>query len=164
MKTPYIKINNKDWEYIEPILKDFGYNTKKVKNIDDGSYLILNDDGIIGNCLNVNENSLANINFLNIRYLVNDIEEFLEIAAHLTLKKYKKRMDKKSFKKEDLKPGMVVEFRNKQRMLVLPLVDNLRSKLKKIILINQYYNVSTDLFNEELYYNYLDNYKFNRKI
>lgn len=81
MKVPCIKISNKDWDYIKPILEGFGYETDLVdKTIKSPlNYLIINCNGEIGTCNNLSDHVLAHHD----RYLVKNKEEFLKKAAKL---------------------------------------------------------------------------------
>lgn len=120
MKVPCIKINNKDWNYIKPILEGFGYETGLVDMTIESplDYLIINCNGKIGNCNNLSDRVLTDHD----RYLVKDKEEFLRKAAELIGKTYKK----KEFTLKDIKPSMIVELRNHDRMLAILVEGKLR--------------------------------------
>lgn len=81
MKVPCIKISNEDWNYVKPILKEFGYDTDLVDMTIESpfNYLILNCNGEIGTCNNLSDRVLEHHD----RYLVKNKEEFLKKAAEL---------------------------------------------------------------------------------
>ena len=115
-KIPCIKCTLKLWEYIKPYLKKWNYHTFYVSEWNWLRYpiLILNNAGYLGTCNNWNDAALSVHN----RELVTNVEQFLERAAKLKGFTYK-RKDMKEFTRADLKPGMVVEYRNGARRLVV---------------------------------------------
>lgn len=114
MKIPCIECNKKMWEYIKPYLDKWKYvNKVDISQWEKYPLLVINSCGSLGLCTNY---SISH-NLHNSRELVTDVEEFLERAAQLKGFKYKKEM--KEFKKSDLKPGMVVEYDDGRRRIVL---------------------------------------------
>lgn len=112
-KIPCIKCNSELWEYIRPFLARWNYyNICITNNWDTYPILVVNYTGIIGKVSNVCDVAQRD------RELVIDVEEFLEKAAKLKGFTYK-RKDMKEFTLKDLKPGMVVEYRNKDKRLVV---------------------------------------------
>lgn len=87
-KIPCIKYNPNTWDYIKEQLESFGY-TKVLLNdnwtID--PYIIINLDNNLGNYSNVSEDGKLCHN----REIVNSTEEFLERAAKLMNKTYKRK-------------------------------------------------------------------------
>lgn len=139
-KFPCIKISKEDWRYMKPILEGFGYKTGRIGEVSRHSILVLNVDGNFGDCeILFNSAYTITLNKYN-RYLVKDKEIFLEKAKEL--------MDeicgKKKFTLKDIKPGMVVELRNQDRMLVIPIEG-------KLVLIDQECSFSIDSYDEELF-------------
>lgn len=116
-KIPCIKYNPNTWDYIKEQLESFGY-TKVLLNdnwtID--PYIIINLDNNLGNYSNVSEDGKLCHN----REIVNSTEEFLERAAKLMNKTYK-RKDIMEINGVEIKPGMVLigtNDENKRTILV----------------------------------------------
>lgn len=107
-KIPCIKCNSRLWKYVEPRLKRWGYNTtfRVLNTWDDYPILIINAGGTLGDCENGPENYLC----YNNRYLVDDVEDFLEIAAKLKGFNYtRKTMKTYKIHGIEIKPGMIIE-------------------------------------------------------
>lgn len=115
MKIPCIEISKEDWKYMKPILERFGYKTGRIGEVSRRPILVLNVDGNFGDC-EVLFSSVYTItlNKYN-RYLVNDKKVFLEKAKELM----GKFCERKEFTLKDIKPGMVVEYKNGSRALAL---------------------------------------------
>lgn len=113
-KIPCIKCNSQLWEYIKPYLEKWGYIISGIVDWTAFPILVLNFDGIFGECSNVEKVNASAKN----RELVTDVEKFLEEAAKLKGYTYK-RNNMKKFTKADLKSGMVVETARKKKALVV---------------------------------------------
>lgn len=118
LKIPCIPCNSVLWDIIEPYLKDWGY---EASHSYDGRWetypiLVIDHCDYFGYYCNVSSSAIVNYN----RKLVYNVDEFLSIAATLKGFTYIKKEDmKKEFTKSDLKPGMVVEYQNGAKRLVL---------------------------------------------
>lgn len=82
-RIPCIKCNSQLWEYIKPYLEKWGYIISGIVDWTSFPILVLNFDGIFGECSNV-ENISTN------RELLTDVEKFLEEAAKLKGHTYKR--------------------------------------------------------------------------
>lgn len=115
-KIPCIRIDSKLIKYIEPYLIEWGYKEScPITFVEDLPLLVINVNGNFGNFTNIGEYRKYDFN----RILVNNPEEFLERAASLMGKTYKRKDMKREFTKEDLKSGMVVKTKNNNMYLVV---------------------------------------------
>lgn len=99
METPRIKYDPKRWEYIKTNLKKLDYRILCLSRWEFCPYIVLDLRGEIGKCSNLSERESSN------RYEVTDAEEFLERAAILIGKQYK-RKDMVKINGIEIKPGM----------------------------------------------------------
>lgn len=115
-KIPCIKCTSKLWEYIKPYLEEFGYKPGLSFDSNWTSYPIL---AINSRYLDV----YTNINFLykndKKHILVNNVEEFLEKAARLKGKTYK-RKDVMKINGIEIKPGMIITCENSADYIAFP--------------------------------------------
>lgn len=122
-KTPCIKCDEKLWKYIMPHLKEWGYKICSIDSWEKFPFLILDYEDLQG------EKSVTNlclgVDAIGFRELVTDVEEFLERAAKLKGFTYKRKDMKQEFTKSDLKTGMVVEYKNGTRRLVLEINESI---------------------------------------
>lgn len=101
-KIPCIKCAPEIWEYINPYLKEWGYDFCNItSNWERYPLLCINDSGNIGFCCNYWLVSMHDYN----RELVTNVEEFLEKAATLKGFAYK-RKDIMKINGVTIKPGM----------------------------------------------------------
>lgn len=142
-KIPCIECTPELWEYIEPYLRKWGYKCFSIVHFKQFPILALNIDGTIGKCTNINRASVTEYN----RELVTDVEEFLERAAELKGFTYKKEKSMKEFTINDIKPGMVVEYRNGERRLAVLIKDNLHFLSNDKVLPNV-----KEIYNNDLTY------------
>lgn len=96
-KIPCIKYNPNTWNYIKEQLESFGYKGVLLNdNWTIDPYIIINLDNNLGNYSNVSEDGKLCHN----REIVNNTEEFLERAASLMGKTYKRKdMKKRIYKR-----------------------------------------------------------------
>ena len=94
-RIPCIKITNQKWSYLKPILRSLGYNTSLVddKAFTQHPFLLLDAGGKIGYCSNLPSPYTPANPF---REIIEDEEKFLELAASLTGRIYKKKDSSKS--------------------------------------------------------------------
>lgn len=85
-KIPCIEYNSNTWDYIKERLESFGYKKYWMSSWEDCPYIVINLSGKLGDYSNVTEFDALNHN----RKIVNSTEEFLERAAKLMNKTYKK--------------------------------------------------------------------------
>lgn len=85
-KIPCIKCTQKLWEHIKPYLERWGYIISGISDWTAFPILVLNFDGIFGECSNVEKVNA----FAKNRELVTDVEKFLEEAAKLKGHTYKR--------------------------------------------------------------------------
>lgn len=107
---PYIEIDKENLPYIIENLSIFGYKIKRTE-IDD-NYLVIDSMGELGNV-----STYTRIIKYPCRILINDVEEFLNMAAKLA-------GYHREFKMENLKSGMVVRY-NKSLYLVIDAIYGL---------------------------------------
>lgn len=124
-KIPCIKYNPNTWDYIKEQLESFGYKEALLNdNWTINPYIVINLANILGNYSNVDENDKLCHN----REIVNNTEEFLERAAKLMNKTYKRKYIMK-INGIEIKPGMVLEGLNCDSqditLIVIQLKDNL---------------------------------------
>lgn len=104
-KIPCIKYNPNTWDYIKEQLESFGYKQVLLNdNWGINPYIVINLSNKLGDYSNVDEFDKLSHN----RELVNDTEEFLERAAKLMNKTYKRKYIMK-INGIEIKPGMVLE-------------------------------------------------------
>lgn len=117
-KIPCIKCNSQLWEYIKPYLERWGYIISGITDWTSFPILVLNFDGIFGECSNVG-------NISKNRELLTDVEKFLEEAAKLKGHTYK-RKNIMEINGIEIKPGMVIEIEIDDKSIsyvVFPLLD-----------------------------------------
>lgn len=106
-KIPAMYCLPKTWGKIRPYLEMWGYDTRFVgENWFDFPLLVINMDGRLGLCSNIGEEHKNKYN----RKLIEDMDTFLNIAAALKNKIYKEIYLRKTLKKSELTPGMVVQL------------------------------------------------------
>lgn len=113
MKTPYIKYDSKSWTYIKNNLEHLGYRIVLISSWESYPYIVLDFQGQIGECSNLTSKEASS------RYEMTDIEEFLERAAILIGKQYK-RKDMVKIHDIEIKPGMVITTTNNYFWVVFP--------------------------------------------
>lgn len=122
-KIPCIKCTPELWEYIKPYFKEWGYHTTSIGEVFDEEFCILT--------LNWNKdiNCYGFGNYIIIERigseLINNVEEFLEMAAELKGFTYK-RKDIMEINGIEIKPGMVIEIEDdgkKTSYIVFPLLN-----------------------------------------
>lgn len=145
-KIPCIKCTPELWEYIRPYLKEWGYKIGEHyhKYLNTFPYVVLNNCGEFGSCANYEVPNEIQFN----RELVTNVEEFLERAAKLKGFTYK-RKDMKEFTLNDLQPGMIVEYRNQERRLVV-LINNVLHLISPDCFLTNIQSV----YNNDLTYKY----------
>lgn len=118
-KIPCIKCDQNLWLKIKPYLVEWGYTIGYITSTwHYHTILVMNDCNQIGVCNNQNYNATFRCN----RELIDNIEEFLERTAKIKGFTYKRKdmeTNKNSFTKENLQSGMIVEFRNGIKCLVV---------------------------------------------
>lgn len=121
-RIPCIKCTPELWEYIEPYLKEWKYNTIGVIPIlfDSYPYLVINATNDFGQCGNFETPNLMSYN----RVLVLNVEEFLERAAKLKGFTYK-RKDIMKINGVEIKPGMVITTEKREFWIVFPIKNSL---------------------------------------
>lgn len=132
-KSPYIKCTPESKEYIESYLKQWGYHASKIAghfSVDRCPFLVLGQGEEKFQYAFGWEFLLSSLGVE-----IFNVEEFIELAANLVGKTYKRKDMKKEFTKEDLKSGMVVKTRNNQMYLV---VDNMIISDWGYIILNSY--------------------------
>lgn len=152
-KIPCIKYNPNTWDYIKEQLESFGY-TKVLLNdnwtID--PYIIINLDNNLGNYSNVSEDGKLCHN----REIVNSTEEFLERAAKLMNKTYKR---KDIFEENELRPSFAEIVSNVEYSYAVFPKDNKYIILGKIALLAEVYNEGKSVkSNETGYFFYKDKF------
>lgn len=132
-KIPCIKCDKGLWLKIKPYLVKWSYVFGCItSDWDYHKILIINEGNNIGVC----NNQTYDATFRHNRELIDNVEEFFERAAKLKGFTYKRKdmeTNKNSFTKENLKPGMVIEYRYGERALVVK--ANYENK-EQIIFIN----------------------------
>lgn len=118
METPRIKYDPEKWEYIKTNLEEFGYNLLCLSRWEFCPYIVLDFVGNVGKCSNLSERESSN------RYEVTNVEEFLEKAATLISKQYK-RKDMVKINGIEIKPGMVITTNNIAHWVVFPFEEGL---------------------------------------
>lgn len=115
-KIPCILCSKELLNYVEPHLKNWGYDTERINKEALGNcpLLVINLNGALGRCDNV----FGYFNEVYNRELVDDPEEFLYRAAMWKGYYYRKERNT-MFTKNDLKAGMVVRTRNNIMWLVV---------------------------------------------
>lgn len=113
MKTPRIKYDPEKWEYIKTNLEELGYRILCLSKWEFCPYIVLDFIGNTGNCSNLSELESSN------RYEVTDIEEFLERAAILMGKQYKRKGMVK-INGIEIKPGMIITTTNNYFWVAFP--------------------------------------------
>lgn len=117
-KIPCIICNSKLWNYIRKYLYDWNYNIDFVSsNWKDFPLLVINLDGYIGKCINLE----INRSIENNREIISNVEEFLEKAAALKEKSYNSTNSIHSL----IKTGMMVSLRNNEKGLIVTLFEEL---------------------------------------
>lgn len=118
-RIPCTKVTPETWKYITNKLKSLGYKSVATagKALELYNILIIDNNNYLGYYNNYTTDAI-----LGNRYFVEDIEEFLKIAAQLINKEYTQK--KNTFTIDDIKPGMVVELRNGSREIVLSTENN----------------------------------------
>lgn len=159
MKIPVIKCDYIKWNKIKPYLIEYGYNIKCVSNNwDIFPYLVLNVDNEIGRCLNTTKPSPYMLDTYN-REIVNDMDVFLKTAAALKGKIFNCYF-KNNFSKKDLKTGMVVGIKSRDKEdLYLVVGDKLISSfgfLKLKDYDDNLKNIDDSAFDIVNVYNYSD--------
>lgn len=146
-KIPCIKYNQNLWLKIKPYLVEWGYTISYITSTwDYHTILVINDCNNLGIC----SNQTCNVTFRYNRELIDNIEEFLERAAKLKGFTYKRKdikTNKNSFTKENLKPGMVIEYRDGQRALVIK--ANYNDKEQIILIDSTGFNLLSS-YNDDL--------------
>lgn len=102
-KIPCIKYNPKNWEYIKQTLESFGYVQYKLDRWDECPYIVINLGNRLGLYSNVKGTAIRDTYD---RVIIDNEEEFLERAAKLKGKTYK-RNDVMEINGVEIKPGMV---------------------------------------------------------
>lgn len=113
METPRIKYDPEKWEYIKTNLEELGYRLLCLSGWKFCPYIVLDFIGNVGKCSNLSERESSN------RYEVTNVEEFLEKAAILMGKQYK-RKDMVKIHDIEIKPGMVITTTNNYFWVVFP--------------------------------------------
>lgn len=113
METPRIKYDPEKWKYIKTNLEELGYRLLCLSGWKFCPYIVLDFTGSVGKCSNLSERESSN------RYEVTNVEEFLEIAAILMGKQYK-RKDMVKIHDIKIKPGMVITTTNNYFWVVFP--------------------------------------------
>lgn len=114
-KIPCIKYNPNTWDYIVKQLESFGYKRYWISSWENCPYIILNLGGQLGEYSNVVSNCTLDYN----REIVNSTEEFLERAAKLMNKTYK-RKDIMEINGIEIKPGMVITTEDDINYIAFP--------------------------------------------
>jgi hypothetical protein len=122
MKVPCIKYNPENWEYIKSTLETFGYSITNLDGWKYYPYITLNLGGTIGQLSNITEAAASDIHYN--REIITNIEEFLERAAILIGKQYK-RKNMIKINGIEIKPGMVLTDSNDEKYVVFPAKDYL---------------------------------------
>lgn len=113
MGAPRIKYDLERWEYIKTNLEKFGYTFICITEWEICPYIVLDFRGEIGNYSNLSERESSD------RYEVTNVEEFLEKAAILMGKQYK-RKDMVKINGIEIKPGMVITTTNNYFWVAFP--------------------------------------------
>lgn len=99
-------------------LEELGYRILCLSGWEFYPYIVLDFIGAIGKCSNLSERESSN------RYEVTNVEEFLEKAAILMGKQYK-RKDMVKINGIEIKPGMVITTTNDYFWVVFPIEEGL---------------------------------------
>lgn len=124
MKTPAFKVTTNSWNNIKAIIESFGYDLTMVdKEIpEEFSFIVLDLNGIPGVCSNLSIDAI----YRSDRYIIATETEFLTKAAEFLGKKFDPdNIQVLEFTFDSIKPGMVVEYRDGSRALVIPQTHNL---------------------------------------
>lgn len=121
VKIPCIKYNPNTWNYIKEQLESFGYEGIWISSWKSHPYIVINLSGNLGDYSNVSSTEVLCYN----REIINNTEEFLERAAKLMNKTYK-RKDIMKINGIEIKPGMVIETEERNQKItyvVFPCLD-----------------------------------------